>query len=122
MTVIDVGLSRGGAIVPLQSVSAPSDPAELLVLAGGVLTIAIGIAIAVIAFRGYRSNDSRSMLFIAVGFVLAIAFPGTIDFTLYVLIVAFQFQLPVDRIYLAGFLQGTQLLGMAAILYALLMD
>lgn len=111
-----------GSIVPLQSVSAPSSLAELLVLAGGAVTVAISVAIAYVAFRGYRRNASRPMLFIAIGFVLAIAFPGTLDYLLYVLIVAFDFQLPIKEIYLAGIMQASQLLGMASILYALLMQ
>ncbi|MFB6128745.1 MAG: hypothetical protein ABEJ47_03185 [Halorhabdus sp.] len=117
MTVVAI---QGGRSVPLQTVAAPSSLAELLVYAGGLATIAIAIAIAAVAFRGYRRNESRPMLFIAIGFVLAIALPGTLDFLLYVLIVAFEFRLPVGRIYLAGFMQASQLLGMAAILYALL--
>lgn len=110
------------AAVPLQTASPPSGPGELLLLVGGAVTIAIGFAIAYVAFRGYRRNASRPMLFIAVGFVLAIALPGTLDYLLYTLVVFLHVQLPVDRIYLAGILQGSQLLGMAAILYALLMQ
>lgn len=122
MNVIDVTALHGSGVLPLQSVSAPSSLAELLVYAGGVVTVAIGIAIAYVAFQGYRRNASRPMLFIAIGFVLAIAFPGTLDFLLYVLFVATEFQLPVGRLYLAGIMQGSQLLGMASILYALLMQ
>ena len=108
--------------IPLQSMIGPSGPAELLLLAGGAVTIAISIAIAYVAFRGYRRNASRPMLFIAVGFVLAIALPGTLQYLLWVLTVGFQIQLPVDMIYIFVFMQGCQLLGMASILYALLMQ
>lgn len=107
---------------PLQTATAPSGIGEYLLLAGGVLTIAIAISIAFVAFRGYRRNASRPMLFIAIGFVLAIALPGTIQIGLYVLMLAFDFSLPISQIYLAGLMQVSQLLGMAAILYALLMQ
>ncbi|WP_135663492.1 DUF7521 family protein [Halorhabdus rudnickae] len=120
--MIEPSPSYESSVVPMQAATAPSGSGELLLLAGGAITIAIGIAIAYVAFRGYRRNASRPMLFIAIGFVLAIAFPGTLEYLLYILIVAFDFQSPLDQLYLAGIMQGSQLLGMAAILYALLVQ
>ncbi|THE66371.1 hypothetical protein D8Y22_03525 [Salinadaptatus halalkaliphilus] len=35
----------------------------------------VGIAIAYIAYRGYRRNESRPMLYLAVGFVLVLGVP-----------------------------------------------
>ena len=99
--------------------SPPTPPIDQTMKA---VLIAISIAIAYVAFRGYRRNASRPMLFIAVGFVLAIALPGTLQYLLWVLTVGFQIQLPVDMIYIFVFMQGCQLLGMASILYALLMQ
>lgn len=51
------------------------DWAVLLSQGLGVLTALIGLFIAYQAYRGYRRNDSRPMLFISVGFVLAVGFP-----------------------------------------------
>lgn len=106
----------------LEGASLPFGIGELLLLAIGLLTIALGIAIAYVAFRGYRRNDSRPMLFVAIGFVLVLAFPTVFDFLLYVLVSAFDVQLPVDTIYVSVISQIGQLLGMASILYALLMQ
>lgn len=114
--------SLASVVVPLQSISAPSNPVELFVFVTGFLTIAIGIAIAYVAFRGYRRNESRPMLFIAIGFVLAIALPGTLQVVLYVIVLGFGFQLPVDTTYVVAVFQLSSLFGMAAILYALVMQ
>lgn len=118
--MVDPSPIHGAGAIPFQSTTPPSGPGELLLLAGGVITIVIGFAIAYVAFRGYRRNESRPMLFIAIGFVLAIAFPGTLDITLYTILLTTQIQLPISRLSLAGIMQASQLLGMASILYALL--
>ncbi|WP_275883379.1 hypothetical protein [Halorhabdus sp. BNX81] len=119
MTVIPTYPPRQTGEVPLQSATTPSGLVELLLLAASVTTVVIGIAIAYVAFRGYRRNKSRQMLFLAIGFVLVIAFPGTAEILLYVLTVVLEFQLPINKLYLAGIMQASQLLGMASILYAL---
>lgn len=48
---------------------------ETVVLALNLLKGVVGIAIAAIAYRGYRRNGSRPMLFISVGFALALGIP-----------------------------------------------
>lgn len=40
-----------------------------------VLSGAIGLGIAYLAYRGYRRNQSRPMLFISLGFILSIGIP-----------------------------------------------
>ncbi|WP_126662191.1 DUF7521 family protein [Haloterrigena salifodinae] len=84
------------------------------VQATDVLSAFIGLFIAYQAYRGYRRNDSRPMLVIAVGFALALAVP----FLLVVLYAALPF-LPETAIAVLS--QLSQLSGLVAILYALRM-
>ncbi|MEF8855701.1 MAG: hypothetical protein V5A24_09460, partial [Haloarculaceae archaeon] len=42
---------------------------------GYLLAAILGLFIAYQAYRGYRRNDSRPMLFISLGFVLALGVP-----------------------------------------------
>ena len=55
--------------VPLQLDDLAVTPRTVLFVSE-FLSIGLGLVIAYIAFQGYRRNDSRPMLFIAVGFVL----------------------------------------------------
>lgn len=60
--------------VPLQA----SEPSGLLLLAlqgYELVGAALGVVIAAIAYRGYRRNDSRPMLFVSLGFALALGVP-----------------------------------------------
>lgn len=94
-----------------------STAAEWLVTfvqATDVLSALIGLFIAYQAYRGYRRNDSRPMLVIAVGFALALAVP----FLLVVLYVAIPF---LSETTIAVLSQLSQLSGLVAILYALRM-
>lgn len=61
------------------------------------------------------------MMFIAVGFVLAIAVPGVLNYGLYTLFTVFGFELPIGELYLAGVMQTSEIAGMLCILYALVM-
>lgn len=62
--------------LPLQ-VSEAADPSqfEAAMLSINVLKAIIGLAIAYIAFRGYRRNESRPMLYLAIGFVMVLGVP-----------------------------------------------
>lgn len=81
---------------------------------GDVLAALLGIFIAYQAFRGYRRNDSRPMLFIAIGFVLVLAFP----FVLLLVTLA----VPGVPVWAVGLLtQASELLGLGSIIYALWM-
>lgn len=77
-----------------------------------VLSAIIGLFIAYHAYRGYRRNDSRPMLFIAIGFVLVLAFPFLV-FLLYAAVPA----LSVTAVVVVT--QVSQVAGLLAILYAL---
>ncbi len=79
-----------------------------------ILSVIIGIFIAYQAYRGYRRNNSRPMLFIALGFVLVLAVPFCI-FLLYGIFPG----IPVAVVIIAS--QSSQVSGLLAILYALWM-
>jgi len=79
-----------------------------------VLSALIGIFISYQAYRGYRRNESKPMLYISIGFVLVLAVP----FVLLVALVLIPF-VPVAAV---GIVQQTsQVLGLLAIVYALRM-
>lgn len=82
-------------------------------LALGLAILLLGTAITVIAFRGYRRNRSRPMLFIAIGFGLIILVQAVFGLLLYVL------QIDVDRFALEMVVQLSQVAGLCSILYAL---
>ena len=101
--------------IPLQLWEAsPAEWVATFVQATDVLSAFIGLFIAYQAYRGYRRNDSRPMLVIAVGFTLALAVP----FLLVVLYVALPF---LSEALVAVLTQLSQLSGLVAILYALRM-
>lgn len=79
-----------------------------------ILSVVIGVIIAYHAYRGYRRNASRPMLFIALGFVLVLALPFCI-FLLYSLLPG----VPMTPVVIVT--QLSQVLGLLAILYALRM-
>jgi hypothetical protein len=59
----------------LQASGRPSDTVLLALQAYEFVGAAIGVFIAALAYRGYRRNDSRPMLFVAIGFALALGVP-----------------------------------------------
>ncbi|WP_440990870.1 DUF7521 family protein [Haloarchaeobius baliensis] len=77
-----------------------------------ILTVALGLAISYIAYRGYRRNGSRAMLFVAAGFVLVVGVPALVTVVLYLVL-----DLPIPVVNSVG--QVSELAGMAAILYGL---
>lgn len=79
-----------------------------------ILSVVIGVFIAYQAYRGYRRNDSRPMLFIALGFVLVLAVPFC-AFLVYGTLPG----VPVSAVVVTS--QVSQVSGLVAILYALRM-
>ncbi len=79
-----------------------------------ILSVVIGVFIAYQAFRGYQRNESRPMLFIAIGFVLVLAVP----FCLFVLYGVLSV-IPMTAVIVGS--QLSQVSGLLAILYALRM-
>ncbi|MFB6108405.1 MAG: hypothetical protein ABEJ82_06145 [Haloplanus sp.] len=85
--------------------------AHLAFVAAKLVTVALGVLIAYQAYRGYRRNDARRMLYVAFGFVL-LSVGGVLEGVLFEF-----FGVPVFR---AGFV-ATLLVaaGLLSILYAL---
>ena len=95
----------------------PTIPAEWVVSfvqTTDVLSAIIGLFIAYQAYRGYRRNQSRPMLFISIGFVLALAVP----FSLLLVFLAIP---TAPELVITILSQTSQVLGLGAILYALRM-
>jgi hypothetical protein len=82
---------------------------QLVLLASDYVTIALALAIAYVAYRGYRRNDSGPMAVIAAGFVLAFGGPG--------LIFLLSLALPIPSLVVGGITQATEILGMGLVLY-----
>ncbi|MFT4889660.1 MAG: hypothetical protein ACI9YT_000571 [Halobacteriales archaeon] len=114
-------LVRTVSVVPLATAPGDMGPLELALFGSGLVTLVFGLAIAYVAFRGYRRNESRPMLFIAIGFVLAVAIPGTLSYLVYVFTSVANVSLGIDLVYLAALMQVSEIVGMACILYALVM-
>ncbi len=98
--------------MPLDS---PDPLAEAIVFwtLGGALFV-LGSAIILIAFRGYRRNQSKPMLFLAIGFT-AIILP---EFG--IVLVSMFVELP--EFWAITALQVTNVVAFACILYAITMD
>lgn len=79
-----------------------------------VLMALLGIFIAYHAYRGYRRNESRPMLYISIGFILVLAVP-------FVLLVAGLVLSLISGTVVALVTQTSQIVGLLAILYALWM-
>jgi hypothetical protein len=85
------------------------------VAASELLTVLLGLAIGYIAYRGYRRNDARPMLFVSLEFALALGVPA---------LVAGAFLLvPAVSEPVAGVVtQVAELIGLGSILYGLRTD
>jgi len=75
------------------------------------LTVVLGLVIASVAVQGYRRNESRPMLFVAIGFVLLVGVPGVLS------IAYLAGVLPQPVLAVAG--SVSEVLAMASILYGL---
>jgi hypothetical protein len=85
---------------------------RLLIQGSDVVGALLGLVIAYIAYRGYRRNRSRPMLFVAVGFVLALGVPLA-----FLLVTVAVPSLP--RLAVAAFAQASELAGLLCIIYGL---
>lgn len=103
-----------GVVLQLWEPAMPPDWVIVFQQATQILSVIIGVFIAYQAFRGYQRNGSRPMLFIALGFILALAVPFAI-FVLY----GVSPGIPVTAVIIAS--QVSQVSGLVAILYALWM-
>lgn len=79
-----------------------------------LISVALGLTISYLAYLGYRRNQSRPMLFIALGFALILGVPGAA-----LVILRFGLHVPVPIVNSVG--QISELAGLVAILYGLWM-
>ncbi|MFC4447940.1 DUF7521 family protein [Halorussus aquaticus] len=102
---------------PLQ-IAPPDIPSWVRLLSQGMNFVAalVGLLVAYQAYRGYRRNDSRPMLFIAVGFILTVGLP-------FVLVVPMLLlgNSPTAASAYVVLSNGSTLVGLGCILYALRM-
>lgn len=89
-----------------------------------LLTTMLGLLVAYIAFRGYRRNQSRPMLFVAIGFVLAFWTPVLLLVSF--LVLPEIARIAPDLLSLVEFVFGisgsiSQIIGLLCILYGLRM-
>ncbi|ELY99861.1 hypothetical protein C482_10267 [Natrialba chahannaoensis JCM 10990] len=85
---------------------------ELFTVVSLFLVALFGTVIAYQAYRGYRRNDARSMLYLAVGLLLLTLFP-------FVLNVVLNTMTATDRIVTVFAKNLSRLLGLVAIMYSL---
>lgn len=98
---------------PLQIESSGLPAVEALVLfLGGVLTAVLGLFIGYQAYRGYRRNDNRPMLFLSTGLVLLTA----VSFGVSVVLGSLGGQ---DPFVTLGVQRAVDLAGLGCIMYAL---
>ena len=82
---------------------------DLVFLLSDYFNVLLGLVIAYVAYQGYTRNDSRPMLFIAVGFLLTFGGPGSIFLLSLVL--------PIPPLVTGTITQLTETIGMLSILY-----
>ena len=86
---------------------------ELGLLAYELIGAVIGVFIAYLAYRGYRRNQSRPMLFVAVGFALALGLPLSIT------LVYLALPITGGRVLVQLTNQTLEILGLLSIVYGL---
>lgn len=103
-----------GVVLQVWEPTMPPDWVIAFQQATQILSVIIGVFIAYQAFRGYQRNESRPMLFLALGFMLVLAVPFTL-FVLYGVVPGIS----VTAVIIVS--QVSQVSGLIAILYALWM-
>jgi uncharacterized membrane protein (DUF441 family) len=99
--------------LPLQSSVRSMTALDWALQAYELVGAVLGLFIAYLAYRGYRRNDSRPMLFIALGFVLVLGVPLLIVPAFYVLPIA------GGQRALQAVVQTFEVAGLLCIIYAL---
>ena len=103
----------GPIALVLQASNQPSGALAVVLQAYELLGAVLGIGIAYLAYRGYRRNGSRPMLFVSLGFALALGVP--LVFTLLYLV------LPVTgwEVAIQLAIQTVEIVGLLCIIYGL---
>lgn len=69
------------AAVAAQAASRPPETVRMGLLAYELTGAVLGVFVAYLAYRGYRRNQSRPMLFVSLGFLLALGAPLAVTLT-----------------------------------------
>lgn len=91
----------------LQASDQPSDVVALALQGYELVGAVLGVVIAYLAYRGYRRNDSRPMLFVSLGFALALGVPLVLTLLYLALPVngfGVEAQIAIQTIEIAGLL------------------
>lgn len=101
------------AITVFQTAGRPSATVATALQAYELVGAALGVFIAYLAYRGYRRNDSRPMLFVSLGFALALGVPLVITLV--------YLALPVSgfRVAVQVVIQTIEIVGLISIIYGL---
>ena len=103
---------ESGVAPTLLQVESISESTRLLLNGYEVLGAILGLFIAYLAYRGYVRNDSRPMLFIAIGFALILGLP-------LLLFVPRLVGVQVNAAVLQAIVQTFEIAGLVSIIYAL---
>jgi hypothetical protein len=107
---------RFDAVSPvLQAASRFDSTAQVLLQVAELFGALLGLFVAYQAYRGYRRNSSRPMLFIALGFVTILGLPVVLFVPAFLLT-------DLPRVGLQGVVQAFEIVGLCCIIYALRMD
>lgn len=101
------------SLSPLQAGGQPSELVATGLLAYELVGAILGVVIAYLAYRGYQRNDSRPMLFIALGFALALGVPLVLTLLYYAL------PITGGQVVVQGIIQTVEIVGLLCIIYAL---
>ena len=104
-----------GTVVAVLQASQFGSTAEVLLQVAELFGALLGLFVAYQAYRGYRRNDSRPMLFIAVGFAVIMGVPA-------LLFVPALFVPGVPLLGVQGVVQAFEIVGLLCIIYALRME
>lgn len=104
--------------VPLQSAPGGVDPLQVLLVAMAAASTALGLYVGYQGYRGFRRNDSVPMKFLSMGLILLTAVTYGLSFGGSL---AFQYDVAPDLLRPAWqvAVRGSQLAGLACIVYAL---
>ncbi|MFC6960979.1 DUF7521 family protein [Halocatena marina] len=91
----------------------------LVLLTLTCVAIVMGLYIVFQAYRGYRRNDSRRMLFLAIGLALLTIVPFVLSLVVAGVGQRFGFESRVYTSYLPIVNRGLEICGLSAILYSL---
>lgn len=97
----------------LQTGGQPSGTVQAGLLAYELVGAVLGVGIAYLAYRGYRRNQSRPMLFVSLGFILALGVP------LVITLVYIALPITGGRVAVQAVNQTFEIVGLVSILYGL---